>query len=408
MGAATVFSTTDLPTAPDRRRTWVVALLTTAIVAAASIVAAPPAPVGAAEGDCGFTGPVATFLPASGSWSSGGNWDTNTVPTGGQICIPAGRTAIIDSTSMFLGSGGVSAKVQGTLRSTAAGNVFFGAATEVTGRVEVAAGSTLIVNNTGGFTNRAGAVVDIESGGAVAIGLGTFANLGGRIDLTGGGAFRLEGTARLVHGASADPTPVASTVTGGSISLVGGVLELTGSGAASFRVASGGNSRIEGTLASSQTIGLQCATAFTAQLRIAGSSLRNEGTISFEPKATATSCIAGLDIASGATLTNAGTIEVGASTSPADSYQWLGQGSVVNELDGVIEVAGSLYTNVPRVTTDGSIDVATGGSFVLGDSLFELRSGTITNNGSLGIGRSSPTFGFFGTFAPHKAPHVLA
>jgi hypothetical protein len=87
-------------------------------------------------------------------------------------------------------------------------------AIENTGRIEILAGATFQV---GAFTgsvlsNRPGGVVRVETGGTVSV-LDRFENVGGQVDLTGGGILQtLGGFGRFVQGASADAVPVQSTV----------------------------------------------------------------------------------------------------------------------------------------------------------------------------------------------------
>lgn len=96
----------------------------------------------ATDGDCALTGSVATFTAgggASGRWLDPSMWDTNAVPTGGQICVPAGRTTVVESMSGFtLGS---LLRVQGTVRITATGGIGGGGSIQNAGRIEVGASS---------------------------------------------------------------------------------------------------------------------------------------------------------------------------------------------------------------------------------------------------------------------------
>jgi RHS repeat-associated protein len=388
-----------------RARRFLSALAAIGVFLPCAVVAAPSVVARAATGDCGFTGEVTTFDgngSAAGDWNVAANWDGDVVPPPYvQICVPVGKTARF-TTGGGLGSS-VAIRVQGTLRFTAGSAYLSDSYADNslvnTGRIEVASGTSFQVGNWGGsFTNGLGGVVRVEGGGALRVNNIAFKNLGGQVDLTGGGTATVVGNGGFEQGASAGPSPVQSTVIGGRVDFISGsTLTISGTGAGTFRALSGSQVTVTGNVSASQHLELQCEGSGSPAYLAIGSDVVNDGSIALLPRVSGT-CTSDLHIPDGRTLTNNGTLTVGSTASPTDGFWMSDRGSVVNTGTGVVTVNAQLYSNLGGFANEGTMTVAAGAAIGFGDTLFDLRAGTVTNNGSISNGRSSPTYAFYGTF----------
>ena len=369
-----------------RPRAVVVATLAAMLGVPFALPASVPG-ASAATGDCGLTGVVVTFTAAgatSGRWADPAMWDSNVVPTGGQMCIPTGKTAVVDVTNITMGA----LVVAGTLRFATAGQTpGLVTSIEVTGRIEVAGGATVNLNAPNArITNRVGATVRVEAGGFLGVGV-LFQNLGGVVDLTGGGALRMQsGLGVFEHGASGDPTPVRSRIVGGRVGMFAGTLRPTTGGPAGFRWEPGAGAVLDGTLAAGQSIEAQC-TDFSSTFLSVTAAARNEGTISYLPRLNGVDCGTYLSIPAGVTFPNAGSLVLGNGTpEPPNNVGIQGNDSfLANEGAGTITVDGHVLINgfVRSLTNDGTVNVTRAGTLVMQGNIFDHRSGTITNAGSI-------------------------
>jgi hypothetical protein len=341
-------------------------------------------PAGAAVGDCGFTGDVNLFDANGGTVGDYGDpamWDAGSVPSNGQACIPAGITALVGTGDHSLPD---SLKVQGTLRASATDAIMShrNPVVEVTGRIEVPAGTSLNVYFGGSFTLAKGGIVRVESGGSYLTQM-PFQNLGGTVDLTGGGAFTVYGgLGRFVQGASSDAVPVQGTVVGGQVQLASGsTLDVQGTGAGAFALPPGSQATFAGALAPSQTIDIACADTNSTVLSVA-TNASNAGTIRVNPRLSGTTCETQLNVVGGATLTNSGNLVLGSASKPADRVDVIGRGTLVNAPGGTVTVAGTVFSQLAATRTDGSFVVTPTGDYGQGgNGAFELRDGTLSNAG---------------------------
>ena len=379
--------------ASDGRR-WIARLLVAAVAVPAMAMTGQHT-IHAAAGDCGFAGAVATFEAASGSWSTAGNWDTDAVPNAGPVCIPDGHTVTVGSgvtlPTPLRNQGTID--IAGTGVATGSAGLF-----DNLGTLSVGAGAVLAINLTASptlaFSNGKGGVISVD--GTVNT-YGRFDNAGGTIATADAGLFNVSGSlAELIHGASSDDPPTQSIVSGDGVRVTGGKLSITGSGAGTFTMASGDNSTLTGNVRGGQTVNLQCDASTNVYVTVAAN-LRNDGTIAALPRTSGT-CETQLNLPSGVTLTNAGTMTWGGAAAPTERFWLIGQGNVVNEAAGSIVVDDTLAEITVGTINDGSFTVGPGGTLSLGDSTFESRAGLFDNQGTVNLDRSSPTYTYSSVF----------
>ena len=358
-------------------------------------VVAPPAR--AAAPDC--TGAANTFTGnggASGNYNDPAMWSLGTTPNNELACIPAGKTALIPNSMFFIGT---NLRIVGTLKASGDNVLLGGGAANIEnfGRFESPSGTKVVFNTSGLITNRPGGVVSVD-GGTIGLNL-TFDNAGGNVDLPNSGTFFMGGAlSKFVQGLSADATPVQGTVTSGKVQITSGAaLEPTGTGAGAFEWPPGSSSVLTGTLHANQTIDLHCDGFSGTVLRIVADAT-NEGTINFNPRTSGTSCTTDLDVPAAVTFTNSGSMTFGDPLGAASSFLFTGAGNIVNGPDGTLVVNQTLSGIGPKFSTDGQMTVNPTGSYNSGNnSQFELRDGTLTNNGVVGLFPAN-TFAIAGIF----------
>jgi RHS repeat-associated protein len=380
--------------ASSRWRLWAARVLVAAVTIPAMAIVQPAA-TNAAPGDCGFVGAVATFTAISGSWSTASNWDTNAVPLAGPVCILDGHTVQV-------GSGvGIPTPLRnlGTIQIAGTGVSTGSGLFENSGALAVGAGADLLINLTASstlaFSNRKGGSISID--GTVNL-AGRFDNAGGSITTAGAGRLNVSGaSAEFIQGNDGDNPPTQSIVNGTGFRVTAGKLSVTGSGAGTFTLLPAGLITLTGNVRAGQTVNMQCDSSGNTFVQLSGN-LRNQGTIAALPRGGGTTCQTRLNVPSGTTLTNAGTMTWGTSASPTEGYLLDGQGSVVNEASGSITVSAGLTDILVAIVNDGTVTIGPSGLLVLADASFESRSGLLDNQGTVILDRSSPSFAFNALF----------
>lgn len=367
------------------------------MLVASTLVFVAALPARAAAPDC--TGAANTFTGnggASGNFNDATMWSAGTTPNTELACIPAGKTALIPN-SMF--SIGTNLRIVGTLKVSGDNILLGGGAANIEnfGRFESPTGTKVVFNTGGTITNRPGGVVSVD-GGFIGLNL-TFDNAGGNVDLPNAGTFNVSGVLnKFVQGLSADATPVQGTVTSGKVQIIfGAALEPTGTGAGAFEWPPGSNSKLTGTLHANQSIDLHCD-GFSGTALVIAADATNEGTIRFNPRTSGTSCTSDLNVADGVTFTNSASLTFGDPAGPDSDFLLTGDGVIVNGPDGTLVVNQTVSMTGPRVSTDGQMTVNPTGHFNAGhNDEFELRDGTLTNNGVVALFPSN-TFTIGGIF----------
>lgn len=233
-----------------------------------------------------------------------------------------------------------------------------------------------------------GATFRVEGSGSLVFG-GTFRNVGGTADLTGGGQLAINGTlAGFEHGASPGPTTVRSTVVGGAVRMTVGTLRPTEGGPGAFRWGPDDLAVLDGTLRADQSIEAHCADNSYSYLRLAAGA-RNEGTIRLLPAARGTTCLTYFYPL--AEFTNAGALVFGDGSVTGAAFQIGNAGRVLNEAAGSIEVDGTVANFVP-ITNDGTVTVRPGGRIDNYNRTFDHRNGVIANAGTFAMGSVGPPF----------------
>ena len=233
-----------------------------------------------------------------------------------------------------------------------------------------------------------GATFRVEGSGSLVFG-GTFRNVGGTADLTGGGQLAINGTlAGFEHGASPGPTTVRSTVVGGAVRMTVGTLRPTEGGPGAFRWGPDDLAVLDGTLRADQSIEAHCADNSYSYLRLAAGA-RNEGTIRLLPAARGTTCLTYFYPL--AEFTNAGALVFGDGSVTGAAFQIGNAGRVLNEAAGSIEVDGTVANFVP-ITNDGTVTVRPGGRIDNYNRTFDHRNGVIANAGTFAMGSVGPLF----------------
>jgi RHS repeat-associated protein len=366
------------------RARFVAAAIVVVVMATSLVFVTAPAAQAAAP-DC--TGAANTFTGnggASGNYNDPTMWSAGTTPNNELACIPSGKTALIPNSMFFIGT---NLRIVGTLKGSG-DNVLLGGGTaniENFGRFESPTGTKVVFNTGGTITNRPGGVVSVD-GGFIGLNL-TFDNAGGNVDLPNSGTFNVAGSLhQFVQGLSADVTPVQGTVTSGKVQVLSGAaLVPTGTGAGAFEWPPGSSGTLTGTLQPNQSIDLHCdGYSGTTLLITAGAT--NEGTIRFNPLTSGTTCTSDLNVAAGVTFTNSGSLTFGDPAGADSNFFLAGAGVIVNGPDGTLVVNQTVSSIGPRVSTDGQMTVNPTGHFNAGNnSQFELRDGTLTNNGLVGL-----------------------
>jgi hypothetical protein len=377
----------------DRRLRRVALIVSLALGSVAPLVPAHTA--SAAIGDCFFNNlnPTYTFTGFIDSdWNKAGNWDNNLIPSGGQVCIRSGYTVELANNGLLAG-GGAFIRNYGIIRINGASvHSYYPNTIENYNRFEVSGGATFELDNSDpalgySFFNRPGGVVSIANTGKF-INDRTFQNLGGVVDLNGGGGTFVQNqitTARFIQGASAAPV-TQSAVTNGKVTLQGGILQMSGTGSGIFE-ATTGNVFLEGQIGSNQEVDVSCGPGNFQTMLILNANVTNLGQLNMLPrKAGGTTCISYLNLnGAGVTLTNSGAFTVGTAAAATNEYVLMGTGSLTNSASGTTTVNAKLTDSVVPITSDGSVVTTPSGSMITSQGLFHLRNGAFTNNGSFKV-----------------------
>jgi hypothetical protein len=386
----------------------------TAAIFAATAVAWLLAPTSALASGCTDSWARA----ASGSWFEAANWSTGKVPTSSdEVCITAAgtytvsveptTTSGVSVTSLALGASSgtqsltvASTSASGSLQLSASQTIGVGAhgvialtsrdasTTSLSGTI-TNSGTVEALPGAGGGRTIYGSFVNdgaVDAGEGVSLqAAGTFTNAaGGSVSATGTGRLWVfESTFKQGAGTTSGPAPVVVELSS---------LEYTGSGA-SHIVARGQydgyGSSLKGNLSAGQTLTIEgscnangVGTSYwspTAMVE-ASSSFTNAGTItltsgsgggptcSYETEAR-------LDVLSGATLTNTGTIDA----EPGLGGERVLEGDVVNNGTVRYATSGRLAGSFEN---EGAVDVSEGASLQTGGTFTNGAGGTIAAAGT--------------------------
>jgi hypothetical protein len=363
-----------------------------------------------------------TWNGNTGNWSTPSEWTPAGAPASTDaVCVPSGtvtRDGAPVTVAALSVSGNGTLVIDGvTVNSDAVGGASNDGPVETAGSGKVVltsiAGSASSALNGGALTNAGTIQTVVGSGGTRSISFSTGADSGtldldytanitfasgwsntGTIDtaanqqINSNGDFTMDGGSFMGTGTYAflNADVVHNNGTTGlnaAVAVVGGSLDASGTGSASYIVAASdlfGATTLLGSVATNKTVRILGGGGFGQATAVTTTNLTNNGTIVLESLAGVGSQDATLAIGTGTTLTNAGTITASATSGGARTIG--GAGALSNGAAGTINVDTATTFSGP-VTNAGAFTVAASTTATIATNNFTQTNGTTSVIGTL-------------------------
>ena len=247
------------------------------------------------------------------------------------------------------------------------------------GSVQVAA-EAMLAQESGSLTNEGS--VSLGAGSSFALTSTVFTNAAGSVSGSGSGQMTIGGSSTFVQGAGA-------TTGSEPVVLEGGTLEYASVGEAESRVVARGyaSSYLKSSIPAKQTLTVEGTCAAGIAEVYVPEKVANAGTIVLTSGGSGCSREARMEVVSGKTLTNTGTIRAEKGEGGVRRLY----GAFVNQ--GSVQVAAEamLAQESGSLTNEGSVSLGAGSSFALTSTVFTNAAGSVSGSGSgqMTIGGSS-------------------